>query len=149
MSTMSPLLKALPAEGREQLMALARERAFAAAVRVFEEGHRAKSFWIIHTGAVDLDLRVPGQPAVVVETLGPGDLLGWSWLFAPHTWHLSARAATPVRAVEFDAERVRALCEQDPVFGHALTRCVAEVIAHRLQSARRRLAAPTISAVPH
>ncbi|WP_434599964.1 cyclic nucleotide-binding domain-containing protein [Streptomyces sp. A5-4] len=139
MSTMSPLLKALPPEGRERLMTLKRQSAFATGVRIFEEDQRAKKFWIIQTGTVDLDLHVPGRHAAVVETLGPGDLLGWSWLFAPHTWHLGARAATPVHALEFDAEQVRALCERDPVFGQALTRCVAEAIAHRLQSARPRL----------
>ncbi|MEN8651909.1 cyclic nucleotide-binding domain-containing protein [Streptomyces sp. 21So2-11] len=146
MSTMSPLLKALPDEGRERLMALSRERDFTAGTRIFEEDHRAKKFWIIRTGAVDLDLHVPGQRAVVVESLGPGALLGWSWLFAPHTWHLGAQAATPVRAVEFDAAQVLALCEEDPVFGQALTRCIAEVIAHRLQSARHGLLDRTTSA---
>ncbi|WNO70284.1 cyclic nucleotide-binding domain-containing protein [Streptomyces sp. AM8-1-1] len=139
MSTMSSLLKALPPEGRDRLMALAHETAFTTGTRIFEEDYRAKKFWIIHTGAVDLDLHVPGRRAAVVETLGPGALLGWSWLFPPHTWHLGAEAATPVRAFEFDAAQVRALCEEDPVFGMAFTRCVAEIIAHRLQCARHRL----------
>jgi CRP-like cAMP-binding protein len=145
MSTMSPLLTALPAEGREHLMTLKRQSAFATGVCIFEEGHRANKFWIIQTGTVDLGLHVPGRHAAVVETLGPGDLLGWSWLLAPHTWHLGARAATPVQALEFDAEQVRALCEQDPVFGQALTRCIAEAIAHRLQAARHRLLDRTTS----
>ncbi|WP_031506227.1 cyclic nucleotide-binding domain-containing protein [Streptomyces megasporus] len=133
------LLGALPPEGRERLMEFAREVSFPAGARIFEEGHRADRFWVIRTGSVTLDLHVPGRRAAAVETLSPGDLLGWSWLFPPHTWHLGAEALSPVRAVEFDAARVRELCEEDPVLGRAVSMKVAEIVAHRLQSARTRL----------
>lgn len=139
MTTTRTLLGVLPPEGRERLMELAREASFPAGARIFEEGTRADRFWIIRTGSVTLDVHVPGRRPVVVETLGPGDLLGWSWLFPPYSWHLGAEALSPVRAVEFDATVVRALCEADPVLGRALTRRVAEIIGHRLQSARARL----------
>src|SRR3954451_23919276 len=135
MSTTTTLLGVLPPEGRNRLMELAHEVSFPAGARIFEEGRRADRFWIIHTGSVSLDLHVPGRRAAVVETLGPGDLLGWSWLFPPYAWHLGAEATSPVRAVEFDATVVRALCEADPVLGRAIARRVAEIVAHRLQGA--------------
>ncbi|PJE95316.1 hypothetical protein CUT44_23780 [Streptomyces carminius] len=133
------LLSALPPEGRERLLELAREVAFPAGTRIFEEGRRADRFWVIRTGTVTLDLHVPGRRAAAVETLHPGDLLGWSWLFPPRTWHLGAETLSPVRAVEFDAARVRELCEADPVLGRAVFLRVAEIVGHRLQSARTRL----------
>ncbi|MDH2388833.1 cyclic nucleotide-binding domain-containing protein [Streptomyces sp. HNM0663] len=139
MTTGPPLLNDLPAEGRHRLLQLAAETSFQAGRRIFEEGRRADRFWIIRTGAVDLDLHVPGRRAVVVEKLGPGELLGWSWLFPPHLWHLGAEAVSPVTAFEFDAVAVRDLCDDDPVFGLAFTRAVAQLIAHRLTSARTRL----------
>ncbi|WP_127356256.1 Crp/Fnr family transcriptional regulator [Actinacidiphila soli] len=138
-TTTSNLLGVLPPEGRERLMELAREVSFPAGTRIFEEGRKADCFWIIHTGSVTLDLHVPGRRAAAVETLGPGDLLGWSWLFPPYAWHLGAEAQSPVRAMEFDATVVRALCEADPVFGRAISRRIAEIVAHRLQGARTRL----------
>ncbi|MDX6312617.1 MAG: hypothetical protein QOF84_2537 [Streptomyces sp.] len=138
-TTTTNLLGVLPTEGRERLMELARDVSFPAGTRIFEEGHKADRFWIIRTGSAALDLHVPGRRAAVVETLGPGDLLGWSWLFPPYAWHLGAEAQSPVRALEFDATVVRALCEADPVFGRAVSRRVAEIVAHRLQGARTRL----------
>ncbi|MDB1087307.1 cyclic nucleotide-binding domain-containing protein [Streptomyces sp. ACA25] len=138
-TTTTSLLGELPPEGRERLMATARDVSFPAGTRIFEEGHRADRFWIIRTGSVTLDLHVPGRRAAAVETLGPGDLLGWSWLFPPFSWHLGAEALSPVRAVEFDARVVRELCDTDPVLGRAVARRVAEIVAHRLQSARTRL----------
>jgi CRP-like cAMP-binding protein len=133
------LLGALPTQDRERLMELAKEVSFPAGARIFEEGGKADRFWIIRTGSVTLDLHVPGRRAAAVETLGPGDLLGWSWLFPPYSWHLGAEALSPVRALEFDATVVRSLCEADPVMGRAIARRVAEIVAHRLQAARVRL----------
>ncbi|MEK8169826.1 cyclic nucleotide-binding domain-containing protein [Streptomyces sp. M19] len=133
------LLGALPAEGRKRIEALAREAAFAPDTRIFDEGRAADRFWVIRTGAVILDLRVPGRRPAAVETLGHGDLLGWSWLFPPYVWHFGAVTLSPVRAAEFDAVAVRALCAADPELGHALTLRTAEIIAHRLIAARSRL----------
>ncbi|MER6102913.1 cyclic nucleotide-binding domain-containing protein [Streptomyces sp. NPDC001832] len=132
-------LGALPPGHREQLVATARDVSFPDGTRIFEEGGVADRFWIIRSGHVALDIHVPGRSEAVVETLGEGDLLGWSWLFEPYRWHLGAQARSTVSASEFDAERVRAACEKDPSFGLALTNCVAQVIARRLKSTRIRL----------
>lgn len=139
MSRMPRLLKGLPSEGRDRLMGAARETSFSGGTRIFEEGFRADRFWVVRTGCVELDLHVPGRRASTVETLGPGDLLGCSWLFPPRTWKLGAEAVSPVRALEFDAGHVLALCEEDPRLGQALAVFVAETVAHRLQAARSRL----------
>jgi len=133
------LPRALPAEHRERLMRVAREVSIPEGTRLFHEGGHADRFWIIRTGTVELDMHVPGRRAAVIESLGHNDLVGWSWLFTPHTWHLGAEAATPVRAFEFDAVAVRELCKQDPAFGETVTRWVGEVVADRLRAARTRL----------
>lgn len=138
-NTSTGLLGALQPEKRDRLLETAASVSFDAGQRIFNEGQRADRFWILRTGSVTLDLHVPGRQAATVETLGAGDLLGWSWLFPPYQWHLGARALSPVRALEFDARVVRALCEADPVTGRAVAGRVAQIIGHRLQSARTRL----------
>ncbi|WP_045295989.1 MULTISPECIES: Crp/Fnr family transcriptional regulator [Streptomyces] len=120
-------------------MSLAREVSFAIDERIFNEGVKADRFWIIHTGTVALDVHVPGRRAAVIETLGAGELLGWSWLVPPHHWHLGAQATSPVRAYEFDAAAVSELCGKDPELKQELLAYVAAVIAGRLRSARVRL----------
>ena len=130
---------AMTKEHRDQLMSLAREVSFETGERIFEEGGSADRFWIIHTGTVALDLRVPGRRAAVIETLGAGRLLGWSWLVPPHHWHLGAEATSPVRAHEFDAATVRGMCAEDRGLDHELCTYVTGVLARRLRSARVRL----------
>ncbi|MET9550145.1 cyclic nucleotide-binding domain-containing protein [Streptomyces sp. NPDC006627] len=132
-------LRALTVEHRQELMRVAREVSVPQGTRLFEEGARADRFWVIRSGTVELDTRVPGRRAAVIERLGPDELLGWSWLFAPHVWHLGAQAVTPVRAYEFDALAVRAMCQENAAFGRAITQWVGEVLARRLRSARTRL----------
>ncbi|MEV7414526.1 cyclic nucleotide-binding domain-containing protein [Streptomyces sp. NPDC089919] len=141
MSTPSPtrIAASLPAAYRSRLMELAREVNFAEGTRLFREGGHADRFWIVRSGTVTLDVHVPGRRAAVIESLGAGELVGCSWLFAPHAWRLGAEAMTPVRAYEFDAERVRMLMDADPGFGSALGHWVGQVLAHRLQAARIRL----------
>ncbi|MFB8754581.1 cyclic nucleotide-binding domain-containing protein [Streptomyces nigra] len=131
--------RALTAEYRDRLLRAAREVSFPLGARIFEEGEDADRFWIIRTGTVDLDMRVPGRRAVVIDSLGHNELLGWSWLYPPHVWHLGAETVSPVRAYQFDATAVRAMCEDDPEFGRSIARWVGEVVAHRLQAARVRL----------
>ncbi|MFF1484192.1 cyclic nucleotide-binding domain-containing protein [Streptomyces sp. NPDC058319] len=137
--TSTTLTAALPAGHRARLMSLAHDVSFTMGSRLFEEGQHADRFWIVRTGTVALDLHVPGRRAAVVETLGHGELVGWSWHFPPYVWHLGAEAASPVRAWEFDAATVRALCERDPEFGRTVACWVGQVAARRLHAARVRL----------
>ncbi|MFJ9037366.1 cyclic nucleotide-binding domain-containing protein [Streptomyces sp. NPDC102406] len=141
MNTASDLgtLRALPVEHRAKIMELAREMAVPEGVRLFEEGARADHFWLIRTGTIELDMRVPGRRAAVIERLGHNELVGWSWLFGPHVWHLGAQAVTPVRAYEFDAVAVRSLCHDDPAFAEAMSQWIGTIVARRLRATRTRL----------
>ncbi|MFB7631468.1 cyclic nucleotide-binding domain-containing protein [Streptomyces sp. NPDC056149] len=133
------LFDAMPPDRRRRLTELARLVSLPRGTRVFEEGRRAERFWIIRSGRVALDQRVPGRRAAVVETLGRDELLGWSWLFPPYLWHLGAETLGPVEALEFDAAVVRGLCADDAVLGRAVYRYVAETVAERLHGTRTRL----------
>lgn len=84
-------------------------------------------------------MRVPGRRPAVIEALRHNELVGCSWLFAPHCWHLGAEATSPVRAYEFDATAVRLMCQEDPAMGSAVAQWVGDVLAHRLHAARIRL----------
>ncbi|MBC9715912.1 cyclic nucleotide-binding domain-containing protein [Streptomyces sp. TRM66268-LWL] len=133
------MVQSLSAEHRNRLMHIAREVNIPAGTRLFNEGGRADRFWIIRSGTIALDMYVPGRRAPVIERLGFGELVGWSWLFPPHVWQLGAEATTLVRAYEFDATAVRAMCEEDKGLGKEIGLWVGKVLAHRLTATRTRL----------
>lgn len=107
--------------------------------RLFDEGGIADRFWLIEDGSVALDMRVPGRGDQIVETLGSGTVLGWSWLNPPYRWHFGAVARLATTAIQFDAPAVRRRCDADPAFGYAALRAFTPVITERLQTTRLRL----------
>ena len=107
--------------------------------RIFSEGSKAERFWLIRDGKVSLDAQTPDGETVVLEELGPGTVLGWSWLFPPYKWHLGATAVEQTLTVEMDGPGIRRLCEEDPEIGAELYRRFIQVVVDRLQATRQRL----------
>jgi CRP/FNR family transcriptional regulator, cyclic AMP receptor protein len=111
--------------------------------RLFAQGRPATRFWLLRSGRVtldiDTDINTPGRGVVAIETVEPGTVVGWSWLFPPYRWHFGAVALDPIRTIEFEAAGVRHLMADDPALGHALTRQFMNVVVDRLQAARSRL----------
>ena len=106
---------------------------------VFHESEPAEHFYVLREGRVALETFVPSRGALVIDTVGAGELLGASWLVPPYRWMFDGRVVEPVRAVALDGACIRAKCEDDHDLGFELMRRVAVVIQSRLQSARLRL----------
>ena len=134
-----PVLARLSPGELARLSATACTVRFGARERVFSEGQQAEGCWLIHDGRVALDVFIPGRGLVVVQTLGVGDVLGWSWLVPPYRWHFGASATEPTTATALDTAQLRALADVDPGFGYALSRTLFEIMLHRLQATRARL----------
>lgn len=107
---------------------------------ILNEGDSANRFYLILEGKVDLESLEMGTGAVQIQTLGKGDVLGWSWLFPPYYWHFDARAVVPTKAIFFYGTRLRELCGDNHDLGYELMTRVSEIIIKRLQAARRELA---------
>jgi CRP-like cAMP-binding protein len=107
--------------------------------RFFEEGGHARRFWLIRDGHVALDLSVPGQPPLIVETLGAGDLMGVSWLSPPHEWQYGAKALEPTSTFQLDGAAVIALCDSDPALGYQFFVRLMSVATRRLHASRIRM----------
>jgi CRP/FNR family transcriptional regulator, cyclic AMP receptor protein len=128
------------AEGHiAELAALARPTEIGAGQRIFAEGEPATRLWLIRSGRVALDLQVPGRELLIVETLGPGDELGLSWLAPVAEWQFGAVAQVSVTAFEFAAADVMALCEVCHELGYRLTGRLLGTAISRLQAARIRI----------
>lgn len=99
---------------------------------IFREGDLADRFYLIETGKVILE-----------SSGGPGDpLLGWSWMFPPHTWTFTARAAEPTTAIFFYGTILREYCERDHSLGYELLKRMSSMMYQRMQAARNQM--PTI-----
>ena len=134
-----PFFKGLSAEQLELLTDDALELKFVPGHNIFREGGEANRFFLILEGCVVLESETEEGCPIPIQTLGPGDDLGWSWLFPPYTLQFSARAVEPTKAIFFYGTRLRARCEADHNLGFELMKRIAEVMMKRLQSTRRQL----------
>ena len=114
---------------------------FAPGQVVFREGENANRFYLLESGSVILESNQTHDTPVVIDTVRAGDLLGWSWIFPPHVWHFTARAAEPTVAIFFYGTILRQYCEHDPAFGYELFKRMSAVMVKRLQAAREKMLA--------
>jgi CRP/FNR family transcriptional regulator, cyclic AMP receptor protein len=108
---------------------------------IFREGDPANRFYLIEKGKVSLETHVKDRPGLHVQTLGAGDVLGWSWLFPPYYWQFDAQAVEPTIAIFFYGTRLREQCEQNHELGYELLKRMANIVISRLQATRKELIA--------
>jgi len=106
---------------------------------LFHEGDPADRFFVLRRGAVALEVHAPGAGAIIIETRGAGDVLGFSWLFAPHRVRFDARVVEDVSATSFDGTCLRRHCDDDPRLGYDLMKRFSSLLLERLQSTRLQL----------
>ena len=99
----------------------------------------ANRFYLIESGKVAVESNDGPDNPVVIETIGAGDLLGWSWMFAPYVWRFTARAIEPTSAIFFYGTILREYCERDHSLGYELFKRMAPVMIKRMQNAREKL----------
>jgi CRP/FNR family transcriptional regulator, cyclic AMP receptor protein len=108
---------------------------------ILREGEFANRFYLIESGAVALESTAGFGDPVIIETIGSGDLLGWSWMFPPHVWQFSARAVEPTTAIFFYGTILREYCEKKHSLGYELLKRMSAVMVKRLQAARKQMLA--------
>jgi CRP-like cAMP-binding protein len=134
-----PLFAGVAPQTVEAVSAHARDVAFEAGRPILSEGGVAGTLYLLQSGKVALSTRAPGKGNLLVQTLGPGEVLGLSWLFPPFQWRFDAYAVEPVEAVAIDGPGLRSCLEDDPPFGYQLLKRITPLVLDRLQQTRVRL----------
>jgi len=134
-----PFLKNLEPEYLALLAGCAANVRFREGAFMFREGEPAGQCFLIREGKMALEIAAPGRGSIIVQTLGAGDVTGFSWLLEPHQWQFDGRAVEPVRALALDGTCLRGKCADDPRLGFELTQLFARLAIRRLQATRLRL----------
>ncbi|HET6964116.1 MAG TPA: cyclic nucleotide-binding domain-containing protein [Acidimicrobiales bacterium] len=134
-----PLFAGLPEEDIEPVARCARNVAFRPGQLLLREGTAADTFYLLRRGRVAIEVHSPAGGPIVIETVGPGGCVGWSWLFPPYRCHFDARALGEVGAIAVDGACLRGKAEAEPRLGYALASRVSAVLLERLQATRVRL----------
>lgn len=134
-----PFFAGLPPEYLELIAGCGVNEHFHEDEHIISENAPADHFWVIRTGRVALEIDTPRKGPQTIQTIGPGGLLGVSWLIPPHRWTFGARAVAPTSAISIDAACMRGKCEADHDLGYEMMKRFAVLVRDRLQFTRLQL----------
>jgi CRP/FNR family cyclic AMP-dependent transcriptional regulator len=134
-----PFLADVSDRHMEVLLGCASNAHFPEGSTLVQEGHIANKFYLIRKGRVALETDVVGRGRMRIQTVGPGDVLGWSWLISPFRLHFTGTAVSDVLALALDGECLRKKCEDDHDLGYELLSRLSQVIERRLEVTRMQL----------
>lgn len=106
---------------------------------ICKEGDDAKKFYLVRHGRVALQIYTPDRGSITIQTVEPGEIFGWSWLFPPYRWRFDAHAVELTRAIALDGECLRKKCEEDHSLGYEVLKRFSQVIIERLEATRLQL----------
>jgi CRP-like cAMP-binding protein len=135
----SRFLAGFSPENLRRIAAVAHLEEYRPGTFIFREGETLPRIFLVAEGSVSLEIYVAGRPGRRIQTLEPGELLGWSPLLDQSPMTATARALTPTFLVALDGAQTLALCKDDPAFGFQFMRQTARVLANRLSATRLQL----------
>lgn len=134
-----PFFKDLESHHLDLIVGCASNVRFNAGEFIFRQGEEADQFYLIREGMVALEIFVAGRGPVKVQTMGEGEVLGWSWLVPPYRWMFDAHATELTRAIALDGKCLRNKSEQDHDLGYQLLKRFATVVQGNLDAARLQI----------
>jgi len=136
-----PYFAKISEESLKEIAMMAEERSYPAGLQLFNEGDPADYLNIIVEGEVQIQYQLGNGEKRTVDTLVAGDILVWSALIEPYRTTAIGTTSKTTKVIAIKAKPLRELCDRDPMVGYQLTREIAKLLAHRLESARVQLAA--------
>ncbi len=106
-TTSHPFLQSLADKQRTIVAAGVRPFTTIAGEQLAREGELADALYLIQSGHVAIEIHREGQGSIRLQTVGPGEIVGWSWLLPPHRWQFDARAVDAVSGLTIDAQWLR------------------------------------------
>lgn len=112
---------------------------FPAGTWLARSGTEAGTFHAVLDGRAGVELAGAGRPPLLVATVHPGEVIGWSWYVEPHQWHFDVVALDDLRTVAIDGGLLRQACVDDHELGYHIGRRLTRVVASRLDATRHQL----------
>ena len=134
-----PFFRGIAPEHLELITGCARNLRYRPGEHLMREGAAADTFYLIREGRVLLQINGGARGLLTVQTAGPGEVVGWSWLVPPYECRFDAQAVETTRAIAFEGRCLRGKCEANPAMGYELLKRVSATLAQRLATTRAQL----------
>jgi CRP/FNR family cyclic AMP-dependent transcriptional regulator len=135
----TPFLRELCPGDQEKVAAIAASRQVPASTVLYQEGDVCERLYLVSSGLVALDMCMPRQGCTRILTIGPGEIIGWSALFADATMAVRASALQDSTLIALPAAELRQLCDDDHDIGYAIMQKVSVALSRRLLATRLQM----------
>ncbi len=131
--------RGLDDEELEQVSDISHRRSLTVGEICQTEGQASDYINVIAEGRVGTVVRIPNitynSAEIVLDTLRPGELLGWSALIRGTPWS-TLRVLEPTEIIQIEAQTLLDLCERYPHIGFIVMKNLSSLIASRLRRNR-------------
>lgn len=118
----------------ESISRLATEEKYTVQQMIFEEGTPTRKLYVVAEGTVEIKKWINNKSKqMVVDTVTPGKIFGWSALTKPPILTASAWVTKPTRLIAFSGDKLRDLFEKNTRIGYVVMSNLACVISQRLR----------------
>jgi CRP-like cAMP-binding protein len=125
------IFEALEDDDFRAIARIARVREFEVAEKLTAEGGSADHLYLFVKGRAAVKVRGADGRQILIDELGPGDVLGWGAVTEPHVYTASAWTTKPSSVIVIDGKRLRDLCEANKRIGYQVAKSIGEVISKR------------------
>jgi CRP/FNR family transcriptional regulator, cyclic AMP receptor protein len=134
-----PFFKDFPEEDLQMLSSCAQNKVYQPGEIIAKENAPANEFYLIRQGQVAITTPIPHRDNQIIQTIGEGDIFGWSWLFPPHRWMFEASALQETRVITLDGKCLRDKLEKNPELGFKVMKQFSQMMVERLHATRLQL----------
>jgi CRP-like cAMP-binding protein len=145
MKTLEPILKKHPffkdleQEYLNFIVGCASNVVFKEGEVIMKENDQADKFFLIREGMAAIDIPISERRIITIQTVGTGDIVGWSWLIPPYRYRFNCRIVEDTRAIVLDGKCLREKCEKNHDLGYELLKRLAGVFTQRLEATRKQI----------
>jgi CRP/FNR family cyclic AMP-dependent transcriptional regulator len=118
---------------------IAKKKKYKKGTRIFEVMSQAANLYLIMNGQIEIRMRVDkGLKQLPVDTVGPGDIFGWSAVTEPYTLTAAAWALEDSELLVLNGEVLRDLFKKNNHIGYIIMMEIAAVISSRLRNLNQK-----------
>ena len=82
---------------------------------------------------------VDEEKAIIVDTVAPGQIFGWSSLVGPGKRTVTAECSEASRVISIPADELKSMFDMDHTLGYIVMRRLGDIIANRLRNRTEKL----------
>ncbi|OQY06352.1 MAG: hypothetical protein B6I22_05660 [Desulfobacteraceae bacterium 4572_123] len=148
-----PIFQDIPQEHLSEILQWGKILEFDSNETIFQNGEDAFDLYGIVDGEVELSIMVKDkilktdiqyeksiqthietiEKDIIVDSIAPGEILGWSALIEPGQYTTTARCSKSTRIVSLPADKLKAVFIKNPQTGYVFMGRLAMIISQRLK----------------